>query len=417
MSEIRKLDAGEAEQVVRIMAQAYPGFGFNTEEAKKRLKERYAQVMREDQASGFYGLFRENRLLGAMRLFDFTLNLHGTRIFAGGVGSVAVDLLHKKEKVAKELVTFFLRHYRERGASTTLLYPFRVDFYKQMGFGLGTKMNQYSIRPESLPNRGTKQHLVYLQKDDKEELVACYNRYADKTHGMIEKNEYECAALFDNPENTIVGCRIEGKLAGYLVFSFKKACEDNRFLNNMFVTELIYETPEALADLLTFLHSQADQINRIVMNTQDEYFHHLLSDPRNGTNNILPPVYHESNVSGVGLMYRIIDVPQVFNQLAKRSFNGQSCKLKLTIGDSFLEENEGSTVIHFIDGYPTVANGGEYEVEVQMDISDFSSLLLGAVPFAQLYTYGLAQLSNPAYISTLNKLFWTDAKPKCTTPF
>lgn len=327
------------------------------------------------------------------------------------------DLLHKKERIAKEMLSIFLQHYRERGASITMLYPFRVDFYKQMGFGLGTKMNQYRVAPDSLPCGGSKQHIVYLTRADEEALVDCYNRYADKTHGMIEKNQYECKNLFDSPENLLVGYKRDGLLQGYLTFAFRKASEDNFGLNNLLVKEMIYETREALSELLTFLHSQADQIQSIIFNTQDESFHHLLRDPRNATNSMLPHVYHESNTSGVGLMYRVIDIPLLFEQLAGHNFNGQSCKVKLTIRDSFLPENDGSWTIHFTEGYPVLSASDGHEAEASMDIAEFSSLIMGSVTLKNLYMYGLAEISDVARLDQLHKLFLVEDKPRCTTPF
>ncbi|WP_255505248.1 hypothetical protein [Lysinibacillus sphaericus] len=70
----------------------------------------------------------------------------------------------------------------------------------------------------------------------------------------------------------------------------------------------MYETPEALLEFSTFLNSQVDQVNRIEWNTQEENIHFFLGDIRNGTNHLIPSVYHASAVSGGGLMYRIINV-------------------------------------------------------------------------------------------------------------
>ncbi len=417
MSDIRKMTAEEIGEFVRIVATAYPGSGFATEEAKNRLKERLTQTVLEDPTACMYGFYRDGRMLGGMKWYDFTMNVHGIRMLVGGIGLVAVDLLHKKEKIAKQMLYHFLHSYRERGVSMVLLYPFRVDFYKQMGFGVGTKMNQYRVQPASLPNRGTKQNLVYLGKSEREAIVACYNRYASGRHGMIDKNEYEIRAILENPENVIVGCKQGDSVTGYLVFSFRKASDENFGLNNILVKEFICETREAMSELLTFLHSQADQVNRIIFNTQDEHFHHLLSTPGNGTNNLLPHVFHESNTSGVGLMYRVIHVGKVFEELSDRNFGGCTVKLKLAIRDSFYPENNGSTIVHFRDGLPSVAAGDEFDLEVGMDISDFSSLLMGAVTFRSLYRYGLVDVSDPSRVEMLDRLFHAEEKPVCTTAF
>ncbi len=417
MSEIREIAEYELDALVTLVAQAYPGSNFFAPEARKRLKDRVLRSMREEPTQHHYGYFHDNQMQGVMKLFDFTMTLLSAKVKVGGIGTVAVDLLHKKEKVAMHMLSFFLRYYRGRDVNMAVLYPFRVDFYKQMGFGVGTKMNQYRCLPGSLPNRGEKGNVVYLRPADQADMLACYTRLMDRTNGMIAKTRLEAGMVFEQPENIIVGCKREGKLSGYLVFSFKPAHAENHICNDLFVKELIYENTDALLDLLSFLHSQADQVNRVIVQTQDEYFHHLLADPRNHTSRMLPSVYHESNVSGVGIMYRVLNVAGIFADLREHNFGDQTCRLKITVADSFLPENEGSTVVHFAQGYARLSGDDRYDAEIRLDISDFSSLLVGAVPFRQLMRYGLAEISDPAYVETVTRLFAACEKPICTTAF
>ena len=58
-----------------------------------------------------------------------------------------------------------------------------------------------------------------------------------------------------------------------------------------------------------------------------------------------------------------------------------------------------------------------YDVAVQMDVAEFSSLLMGAVNFRSLYKYGLADLSDPGYVGVLDRIFAVEDKPMCTTSF
>jgi predicted acetyltransferase len=416
MGEIRKISEHEIRSFVTLMGAAYPAMGLFNEQSFRMYEERTSYQYKEDIGSSFYGYFRDHQMLGGMKFYDFQMNVYGTKILTGGIGSVCVDLLHKKERIAKEMLTYYIRYYREAGASMTLLHPFRVSFYKQMGFGIGPKMHQYRVFPTSLP-KGSKDQLVYLSQDDKQIMFDCYNRYAAVTHGMIEKNNFEGRRWFDDPSNQYIGYKQEDRLLGYLVFNFKKASDANFLLNDLIVKEMIYETPDALSQLLAFLRSQEDQIRRIIFNTQDEDFHYLLSETENGSTDLLPHVYHESNVSGVGLMYRVVDVPALFSQLSSHNFGQQTCKLKLTINDSFLPENDGSTIIHFDEGYASFPSTSDYQVEIRMDISDFSALIMGSVSFNSLYAYKLVEISDQAYLSVISKLFRAEAKPRCITPF
>jgi predicted acetyltransferase len=138
MSEIRALTPDEFEPLARIFSEAYPGFKITTEEERKQFAERALKLHEEDPTAQFHGLFRDGELQGIMCFYDFSMNFLQARIPAGGVGQVAVALLHKKEHVAKEMMGYFLRHYRNQGAPLAALYPFRPDFYRKMGFGYGT---------------------------------------------------------------------------------------------------------------------------------------------------------------------------------------------------------------------------------------------------------------------------------------
>jgi predicted acetyltransferase len=331
------------------------------------------------------------------------------------VGYVAVHLLHKKEHAAKEMMAYFLRHYRERGAPVVMLFPFRPDFYRKMGFGYGTKINQYRIRPTALPRGPSKAHVRYLGQDDRQALLACYTRFVRRTHGMIEKSEHELRRLVKEPKHRVVGYEEQGQVLGYLVFIFEHG--ENFLVNDIHLRELIYESREALSELLTFLHSQADQVRSIVFETQDEFFHHLLLDPRDISPALIPTVYHESNRQGVGIMYRVVDTARMFHLLGERDFGGQTCRLRLTVEDSFLPENAGSTLLRFEGGRLRVADGGEYDVEVWVDVGEFSALLVGAVNFRSLYRYGLAEISDPGYVPVVDRIFAVQDKPVCMTNF
>jgi predicted acetyltransferase len=420
LNRIRSLSTqADFEAFADIVIDAYPALFERSERSRHRLKESLMEVAEEAPAVSFWGLFRsldsEERLLGGMRLFDFQMNFLHTHIPVGGVGQVAVALEYRRKHVAKELMRFYLRHYRERGTPLAVLYPFRPDFYRKMGFGYGTKMSRYRLDPEALPESNEGIHLRRLGKQDREALRACYTHYARRTHGMIHKTEHELDQLFEHEERRVVGYEEEGELRGYMVFTFE---EDETFLiNDLHVREFVYETREALAALLGYLRTQHDQVRRIVVRTQDPSFHHLFDDPRDGSDALISPVYHATNLQGVGLMYRVIDVPRIFRLLEERDFGGQTCRLNLIIDDTLLPENAGATILGFEGGHVRLLNHGLCDVTVQMDVGSFSALLAGTVTFERLYTYSLAEISDLAYADTVSHIFAVAQKPVCVTAF
>lgn len=423
MSDIRHLTAEGIRDFANIAINAYPGFKINTEEGRQRLIDRLVEAQEHIPVVHLYGLYRDEQLVGGMRLHDFRMNMLGVEVGAGGVGMVAVDLLHKKEHVAKELIAFFLQHYRQQGVPLALLYPFRPDFYYAMGFGYSTKISQYRFRPAALRKGGSKAHVRFLTAEDKDALMDCYHRYQAATHGMIVRHPPEWDSWFTNLglERRLVGYVDDGRVEGYILFGFKARpvgmnATESPLRNDLVIREFVVTGREALGELLAFLSSQADQVDRIVLTTTNETFHHLLSDPRNEAETLIPSVYHESNVQGVGLMARVLDVQGMFRALASHDFNGQNLRLRLTIRDSFLPENDGSVLIAFQHGRATLPESGPYDAEIVLDVAEFSSLLMGAVDFQRLYDCNLAEISDPAYVSQVSRLF-AAPKPICLTDF
>jgi predicted acetyltransferase len=416
-SIIRKLTNDDIHKFIDIVINAYPGIMQNTTDFKERFYHNLVDLQENDDSINLFGLFRDNKLIGGMRIHHYKMNLFSQTIKVGGVGLVAVDLLHKKEKVAKELIDYFIHYFKELGISLVMLYPFRPDFYKKMGFGYGLKMNQYMLKPTSFPNAANKEGIIFLDESHKELIRDCYNRYASRTHGMIYKTNNQLNSIYKNPNQKLVGYLNDGKLEGYLQFSFEKVREDNFLNNNLLIKEYIYENPIAFAKLNSFLHTQADQIQRVILNSQDNSLQFLFQDPRNGSNKIIPSVYHETNTSGVGLMYRIIDIHTFANQLNHLNFNNVSCSFSLRVKDTFLSDECTTIYLSIKEGQLAISDENKSNFQIELEISDLSSLFMGAVDVNRLYQYGLLKIDNINYLETLEKLFMNRKEPICLTAF
>ena len=417
MTLIRKLTESDLDEFVRIATEAYPGTKLFSAEDRHKMKERLLDQMEDDRQS-LYGAYRGKQLVGGMRCHDFTMNLFGKKILAGGVGMVAVDLRYKKEKICRDMIQLYLAHYRKMGAPIAVLWPFRPDFYRKMGFGYGAKISQYKIKPESIPKGNSKKHIRCFGKGYIPALTEFYNRYCLLRNGMIDETEIGFKKILERDDNQwLVGYEKNGRISGYINFGFAQAHEKSWLLNNMVIRELLFESREALQEILTFLNGQSDQIHNIVISVVDDDFHHVFLDPRNGTNNTIPSVYHESHTCGVGVMYRVLDTAGIWKVLADHNFNHQSFRAKFTINDSFVTANSRSIILDMDDGLVTAHTRGGYDFEVQIDISDFSSMLMGAITFEKLWQYGRAEISNKQAVLPISRAFLCDKKPLCLTAF
>lgn len=420
---IRKLVDDDFDNFIEIWAHAYPGAVPDnfTKEIRRQKKDEWIKTNNENNAINYYGCFQKETLVGGMILYDFQMNymnLFSSNIIdCGGVGEVCVDLLYKKEHIAKDLMIFAHNHYYNRGYCLICLYPFAPDFYAKMGYGIGNKMNQYRFEPKSL-ERTSKGNISYLSESDIKSLSECFNRYAASTHGMILRSENSDAFKHMLGNMKVIGYWDNGNLMGYLAFRMKNVDGGSWLQYDIHIMEFVYETPKALHGLLTFLATQQDQIHRILYNTHDHHFHHLLQEPRSRGNENIFHIFQESNIQGVGIMYRVINVPKFFQVLNDHNFGDQTVKLKMTIIDNFLPNNEGNFTVHFHNGTPNVVFSEEnYDVEITLDIARFSSLIIGAITFKRLYEYGLVQITDKSYVNLLTKLFLTNEAPFTFEPF
>ncbi len=82
-----------------------------------------------------------------------------------------------------------------------------------------------------------------------------------------------------------------------------------------------------------------------------------------------------------------------------------------------MKDNDRSFVLCMDDGHAAVKKRGRSEFEVGMDISDFLSLIMGAVGFEKLWEFGRAEISDRRYVTAVNRAFYCETKPLCLTAF
>lgn len=418
MFKIKKVPKTDFDQFAKLAADAFPGMGYHTTEEKKKLQLNLLK-RHNPKLANLYGAYDKKELLGGLMLYDFEMNMLGEKVLCGGGGFLSISLLHKKMHVAKDICQFFIDHYYKQNSPVISLYPFRPDFYKKMGVGYGAKSQIYNFQPRQLPDGGDRNNLVELSKKDCMEMVKCFNQFADSQNGMF----YDSKLLRERflrqyTKSRIVGYKKNGKLLGFLVYSFVNSDPENFIANKLIIDQFVYLNRESFLALCGFLKRQDDQIETIQYLSFDESFQYNLLDPRFVENKFYMPVYHKTDEGAVGIMYRIINNELFFRTLKEHSFNNQNIKLKLIINDSFFKPNNNSLIVHFNDGYPEIKSANSnFEVAIELDIADFSSLALGAVDFKSLYLYGLIKLSDEKYLDQLDQLFKVKQKPFCLTAF
>ena len=412
MRNIRKIDKDSAIAAKKILFNSYIEFEGGkpdlSEEDLNKARDKYLDVNKNFDDC-LYGCFDDEVLKGVMYIKTRNMNLFGTDIKVGCDGGLAVDLLHKKERVAYSMIKESVEISLADGGLIQTLYPFNAAFYRKMGFGYGGKVQKYRINPLSFP-KGDRSHLSFLGEDSIKDIEACFEEYRKKYTGMMQKDSGDYLRLVKYSNRTI-GYIKDGKLFGYMNLDYEVS---NRHDKYIVVNELVYNTKEALYGFCAFFNSQADQYHTIHINSHDEFLHFIVEDAKRDKKDVDMPDNNETYTYYPGVMYRITDLKGIIDTV-EHNFGGKTLKLQLDIADDIFGDK--SYGIEFNNGKASNVDIGSCDVKVSMNIADFSSMFMGTIDFKSLLSYGLAEIDNDKYIDDIECIFRTDRPPMCTKFF
>ncbi len=346
------------------------------------------------------------RMVGAFRAYKMAESLNGALMPMMGLASVAVSPDARRRGVGKVMCRYALAHARERGDYVSVLYPFRPDFYRSLGWGLVGELHSFRFRPEELSLDDNSLHVRMGTLEDHDAIAACYDRVARASNGPILRSHYAWKHLLTDSATHVILFEQNG-VKGYAVLMYGSGISrENRPL---FVRELIAESKAAYCGLLGWLAQQRDLWREIRYDARvEELFALRLSDPR-------PPGERHARtlwdpVARVirGPMLRIVNVQHA---LAKRKYpDDVTLTLRLTLHDAELDDNRGECRVVFDKGRAEIGAwaGGPADVEMSTTVSSLSQIFAGEISATQAALLGGTELKGNA--AGLDRVFATSEK-------
>lgn len=117
-------------------------------------------------------------------------------------------------------------------------------------------------------------------------------------------------------------------------------------------------------------------------------------------------------------MFRILDLKGYFaqqnhgQQPVEREFT-----LKLQVEDDFMEQNNGSILLHIQEDKVLLTRDREADVVLKTNIADLSSLVMGAIPLSAFLWTGRMECSDRKYEEDIQRAIGWKEKPKNYTYF
>ncbi len=423
MREIRKIGPEIMDEYMYIYLNAYPAFKDLDEDCYKKYEAKNIRDMELDDEVDFYGCFEAGKLVATMKLVSFQMNLFGRMHKAVGLMALGVHPLHKKQGIALEMVRFYEKYAVEHGALVCPLLPFRMDFYRKMGYGLGSRMDEYHLPTKNLPGWKDLCGLRPLSLDEIGDVFEANDKFSEMNHGMLKKFSEEKRLMEQDTATQRMGCFKGGKLTGYAAYRFENASETNYTLNRIVIDELAYFDGQTLRKLLGFFRNQADLAQTIVIRSGEEDFYHLFTDPAHVSGYYIPNGYLQTNVSAICNMYKVMDPEAFVKETAYRILPPLELVAAFEYHDEMADE-EGRLVIRFAkksDGTSSswaVASEGEMpDVTLGCMKGDLSSILMGSAHVGAMIRLGVIETDRPEYTDTLDMLLYHKQRPFSNNDF
>ncbi len=413
--DLRRETPALFEELGRMLVDAYPIMHVDSADAF----DRFVTSLRESEpyAEARWAIAEcEGAPAGAMRLYDFEMNVRGRDALAGGLGSVAVSALHKRRGVARAMIAWYLDDYRHRGAAFGVLYPFRPDFYRKVGFGYGTPMQRYRFAPAELRGDGARGTPRVLREDDAGEVLAFHERVRALTNGLIKRHLIPTLRALRDPELRTIGIEDGGALRGLMQVKAIAGPDAVRNRDELQVRDLLWEDDVYGAALLSYLRAQRDQFARVTIESQDAALYLAARDPRDGSDvTVATPAGHRVAETGLGVMYRILDVETAFAHLPAA---GTPLVMQVRIDDPFVAETSGAWTFRFgPHGAPRRDEGARPDATLSIGIHDLSSVVLGSLRLRDAVRHRLATLEPRERLPAADAAFAVAQPPICTTRF
>lgn len=341
----------------------------------------------------------------ACHLIRFHQWVGGARLPMMGLALVTVSPTHRRRRVAGRLVASGLRQARERGDVVSALYPFRIRFYEDLGYGLAGEAHQYLLPPDHFPDSPERLRVTLARgADDLAAVRALYDRWAPTQSGQLDRHGHDglWKRALDGERAAVVYRGEGGEPEGYAVVRYRSDLPpQERFLE---VDERVWLTSAARRGLHAWLGSLGDQWPRVAYRAHpEEGFGGLVREPR------LPlgsapgwGLWFPSATLLAGPMFRLLDVTAAWG--ARSVAPDARLTLGLEVRDPQLPENDGPWRLRLEDGRVAVESGrgGGADVSLRLSVSALSRLFVGALAPSAAVDAGLAEADRPERLAALD---------------
>lgn len=378
--ELRKFRDGDRPVLSRLSAAA---FG----ESVAEWEDFYdAEKNLSLDPSGIYVIEEDGEARATAAVLPLEAFVDGRPVPMGGISAVATHPAYRRRGYAGELMRAVLDEMLEWDMQVSMLWPFAHTFYRGYGWELAGESIEYTLKPTALPTSPEQKHLRAYREEDLPQIMGMLDRETARHTLGVRRTEKQWRAERFWKDRTAAVYEKDGAVSGYMLYEMSGWREDRTPERTLTVRELVADTPEARAGLLSFMAAQDPLVFEVKYKT-----------PRGEP---LHP-YLESSYVKAGIepefMLRIVGVEGalgLFDRVASEP-------VVLEVSDDAVPENAGAYTV----GDGEVVRGVEAENRVELDVRQLAQLYAGYLSARQLARHGLVRAGSERALELLEELF------------
>lgn len=338
------------------------------------------------------------RMVSAATTLRHEMTYEGSTISCGEIHMVGTLAEARGAGAVRELMGTILREYRDRGDLFATLIPFSFSFYRKYGFEAASEMliqkadiDQFALFRQEFEAR------QILSQEDVNEARALYDRFIRRYNLADLKNDglwaYRGDGEFgirdwqymDRPHYSYLFCDRSGTPRAYLTFVFVYG-PNGPFTGTMAVTELVFDSPEALRSVFGFFYGMRAKITDVSTELPVDVDLSLMLPECDKVERRLDGHYTA----------RVLNADKVLLAMVQPEGEG---RYSIRLTDSFLPENSGTYTVSFDSGKTTEVTKGDGAADIEMTVETFCQLAVGRTGLQEaLYRSGTKLNGNKAVL-------------------
>jgi len=374
--KIRRTTSDEIDDVMKLSQYAY-GQGTEPRPGSKEVMGLTFDEYRTVEENG--------KVIANSRLIPFEQNTRQVWKKMGGIAEITSAPETRRQGHIRELMKYMFKEMHDDGYATSVLYPFKDEFYGRLGYVACTPFSSITVnldrlRRWDLPVGYRVERMEFVE--GLTHLKTIHKESVESTHGGVlrsEKRWKEMNISLSKKSSIAVAFDQEDEPTGALVYAIKGygtyGKEDD--WGTIRIREKHWLSPEARNALFHFLHMHDDQIINIKTPVSpNEIDYHFWFT------NISPP-----NITARlwAYMARLIDVEKSVEGLPAASDD----ELIIKVEDTHCPWNNQSYRLVGEGGYLKAEALGNTSSSIKMSIGGLSALVFGVMWPADLKPLGL----------------------------